>query len=174
MLELMNTAVAAQELAKLLPEEGKTQEQWLRFLQNNRNASRRVPYRIPHEILGKVAIYQTHDLKRFADFEKQRAIGSIRVSARAAEALHAFGKSRTGRKLRVAGITPQIDDETGEFFVQIIIAEPLLVFRLSKDEAAALASELTEAAEVQKEQKEPVYETLIDNDSITVKRLAQP
>jgi len=174
MLELMNTAVAAQELSKLLPEEGKTQEQWLRFLQNNRSASRRAPYRIPYELLGKVAVYQMVELKRFADFEKQRTIGSIKLSSRAAEALHAFGGSRTGRKLKVTGITRQHDDETGEVFVQVIIAEPLLVFRLSKDEAMALANELTESAGFHKEQKEPVYKTLINDDSILVQRLVQP
>ena len=83
-----------------------------------------------------------------AEFEKQRTLGTLKLSSRAAEALNAFGigeanGSTTGRKLDCT-ITPQLDPLTRKHFVQIVVKEPLLVFRVEIDQAKELHAELAE------------------------------
>jgi hypothetical protein len=57
------------------------------------------------------------------------------------------GGSTTGRKLNVSTVSLQLDQATGERFVQLVTSEPLMVYRLELSEASALAKELTEAAQ---------------------------
>lgn len=145
--EILNTQAAAELLTGVFPE--KTAEQWALWLRNNRNQSRPAIYRVKAEQIGRVAFYTHEELAAFVEFEKSRQLGTIKLSSRAAEALQAVGfgtagGSMTGRKLKITGITPQVDQETGQLFIQIIQSEPLMVYRLELEEAKAIAKELNE------------------------------
>lgn len=146
--ELLSNAVAAQVLSELMPE--KTPDQWALWLQNNRNQARRVSYRIPFEKMAGGVFYRRDELAKFAEWEKARQLGTIKLTGRAAEVLQAFGigsatGSTTGRKLKVTGINPQVDQATGKPFIQCITDDPLMVYRLELDEAKAILKELGEA-----------------------------
>jgi hypothetical protein len=52
--------------------------------------------------------------------------------------------SATGRRLKVSGINPQVDEATGTPFVQLITSDPLMVYRLELDEAEAIIREMAE------------------------------
>lgn len=153
-IEFLSNTVAAQALGELLPTEGKTHEQWLLWLQNNRNQARRVAYRIPHERgiegIGGGIFYRREELAKYADWEKSRQLGTLKLTGQAAEAMRAFGigtasGSTTGRKLKVSGIKPQIDEATGTAFVQLITDDPLMVYRLELEQAEAILHGLGEA-----------------------------
>ena len=143
--ELLSNQVTAGLLAELLTD--KTPEQWSLWLQNNRNQSRQVPYRIPFVKMAGGVFYRREELGKYAEWEKMRQIGTIKLTGRAAEALQAVGYgtpygSTTGRKLKVSAIAPQVDQATAKHFVQIVTTEPLMVWRLEPDEARALSTEL--------------------------------
>jgi hypothetical protein len=75
----------------------------------------------------------------------------MKLTGRAAEALRAYGigtatGSTTGRKLEITGILDQTDEVTNEQFVQLIISEPLLVYRLDPEQARDIARRLYQAA----------------------------
>lgn len=143
--ELFSSSLAAQVLSELVV--GKTTEQWALWLQNNRNQSRRVPYRIPFSRMAGGVFYNPEELTKFAEWEKSRQLGRIKLTGRAAEVLQAYGinttaGSTTGRKLKVSGINPQIDQATGTPYVQLIADDPLMVYRLELAEAAFIAKRL--------------------------------
>ncbi|MFM0723423.1 hypothetical protein PQQ53_06990 [Paraburkholderia strydomiana] len=149
-MDLLSNSLAAQTLDENLP--GKTLEHWMTWLQNNRNHARKVSYRIPFERMAGGVFYLQEEINRFIEWEKGRQIGTVRLSGRAAEAMRAFGigekgGSTTGRKLNVSTVSLQLDQATGERFVQLVTSEPLMVYRLELSEASALAKELTEAAQ---------------------------
>ena len=54
-MELLSNSVSAALLSELLT--GKTEEQWMLWLNNNRNQSRRVPYRLPFERMAGGVFY---------------------------------------------------------------------------------------------------------------------
>ncbi|WP_305074378.1 hypothetical protein [Propionivibrio sp.] len=145
--ELLNNSMAAQTLSELLKD--KTPEKWAVWLQNNRNQSRRVSYRIPFQRISGGIFYSRDELEKFVEFEKSLQLGALKLTGRVAEVVRAFGigqgGSNTGRKLNVTGINPQVDEATGQCFVQVVIGDPLLVFRLEVGEAKSLCRELTEA-----------------------------
>ncbi|MBJ9591749.1 hypothetical protein I5745_14735 [Burkholderia seminalis] len=100
----------------------------------------------------KAAHYDVHELARFVEFEKQRRLGSVTLTGRAAEVMRAYGigekgGSTTGRKLKVSGIHPQVD-EAGKPYVQLITDDPLMVYRLEVAEAVSVLKELAAAVEV--------------------------
>lgn len=145
--ELLNTSTAAAMLGELMTD--KTPEQWMLWLQNNRNKSRRAAYRIPTEKMGGGVFYLREELCKFAEFEKSRRLGAITLTGRAAEIVHAFGigtagGSTTGRKMGKPNISLQIDEATRERFIQFAISNPLMVYRLELNEAKFIAQELTE------------------------------
>ncbi|VVP89042.1 hypothetical protein [Pseudomonas fluorescens] len=149
--ELLSNSVAAQTLCELEPE--KSVEQWMHWLQNNRNQSRRVPYRIPFERMAGGVFYRREELVSFIDWEKSRQLGALKLTGRAAEVMRAYGigeksGSATGRKLKVTAINPQVDEATGTPFVQFITSDPLMVYRLELDEAEAIIREMAEAVGV--------------------------
>lgn len=149
--ELLGNSMAAQVLSEQF--QGKTPDQWSGWLQNNRNQSRRVPYRIPFQRISGGIFYSSEELGKFIEFEKQRQLGTIKLTGRAAEVLKAFGVGTqgggtTGRKLKVGGINPQIDQVTGKPYIQIITDDPLMVYRLEPGEAKSIAKELSEAVGV--------------------------
>jgi hypothetical protein len=144
--ELLSTPVAADLLAEMLPD--RNAEAWALWLRNNRNQARKAAYRIPTVRISNGAFYTRDELAKFAEWEKSRQLGKVTLSPRAAEALRAFGVgqpggSTTGRKLNYSvNVQPS---EGGAPFVQMIVSDPLLVFRLDRDELAGLINELAEA-----------------------------
>lgn len=149
--ELLSNSFAAQVLNELLP--GKTVQQWELWLQNNRNQSRRVSYRIPFVRMAGGVFYLREELAKFVEWEQSRQLGSIKLTGRAAEVVRAFGigsasGSTTGRKLKVTDINPQIDDSTGKPFIRLVFDDPLMVYRIEVDAAQLIAQELIEAINV--------------------------
>lgn len=129
----------------------KTIAQWETWLRNNRNGTRNAVHSIPFERVGKGAMYRAEDLAKFVVWEKSRRLGTMKLSNRAAEALHAVGfgeqgGSATGRSLDCQ-VVAAIDEATGRHFAQLVIRNPLLVFRLESEQVRALAYELTEMAD---------------------------
>lgn len=141
--ELLNTQAAADWLDKAIP--GESRSYWSGVLINNRRNDRSQVYKLPLTRIGKGAFYSVEALNSYAEFEKSRRLGSIKLSGRAAEALHAFGVgqggSTTGRIWKGASVTLQTDG-AGEVFVQLVIEEPLAVFRMAHQQALELGEEL--------------------------------
>lgn len=151
--ELLSNSVTAQALCDLLPD--KTFEQWTLWLQNNRNQSRQVPYRIPFVKMAGGVFYRREELEKYSDWEKARQLGTIKLTGRAAEVLRAFsvregGVPATGRKLNVVGVSLQVDETTKKTFIRLIAGDPLTIYRLELDEAAALGTDLLENAQAGK------------------------
>jgi hypothetical protein len=150
-MDLLSNSMTAQTLHERLP--GKTVEHWMTWLQNNRNQSRRVAYRIPFERMAGGVFYLQEEVERFVEWERGRQLGTVKLTGRAAEAVRAFGIGEasggaTGRRLNISAVLPMIDDATGQPFVRVIANDPLLVYRLEPHEAARLAKELLEASQV--------------------------
>lgn len=170
---ILNTNAAGDWMHEAIPSQ--TPAQWRTALINNRRTDRSTPYRVPFLTMGKAAFYKLDDLKEFVEFEKSRRIGAFKVSAKTAEAFRAVGfnekgGSSTGRKFDVQNISRQINEATGEVFVQLHINNPLYVFRLSPDEAREYAEMLLEAAGSRK--SAVVYETVRDDDTALIQRSA--
>jgi hypothetical protein len=161
----------------------KTAEQWRLWLQNNRNQSRRVSYRIPFERMAGGVFYRREELVKFAEWEKARQLGTIKLTGRAAEVLQAFGigekgSTTQGRRFKGGSVNLAVDAACVPF-VQAIINEPLIVFAMSADQAIDFGKELVEAGQAAKRQsrKKPQgapdlteYETLVDTPAVLIKR----
>lgn len=149
--ELLSTQAAAELIESVIHEPGGS-TYWSRVLTNNRREDRNPPHRVPYQRLGGGAFYRPKDVEEFIEFERSRRLGVVKLSGRAAEAIRAFGigekgGSSTGRKLNVSAITLQIDQATGARFVQLVMNDPLMVYRLELSEAKALAQELADTAQ---------------------------
>lgn len=145
---LLNTKAAAQLANEKMPEI--STRQWTVALLNNRRPTSNPVHKIPYMKIGRNGFYKIEDINAFVVFEQSRRVGTIKLSARAAEAMSSIGfneqgGSSTGRRFELTSISAQIDDDTGDEFVQMITSGPLRVYRLSQNEAASLAHELTEA-----------------------------
>lgn len=145
--ELLNNPMAAQLLAERLPE--RSAERWRIWLQNNRNQSRQVPYRIPFVRLGGGTFYSPDELEKFVEFERARHIGRIKLSGRTVETLRAFGigevgGSTLGRAFKGGSANPHPNNNGGAF-VQATINEPLTVFAMTPQQAISFGEELIEA-----------------------------
>lgn len=145
--ELIKNDLAAQVLYELLGD--RTREQWVLWLQNNRNPRRRATYRIPFERIGGSVFYRRDELSKFSEFEKQRQLGTIKLTGRAAEVMRAFGIGEagggtTGRAMNVTAINLQTDPVTGKPYIALVLDEPLMVYRLDIDKARGIARELGE------------------------------
>lgn len=141
-----------QAAAELLAEQvGESVDYWTTRLANMRNPKRSVAYRLNFSATeGRLGLYAEEDLRAFIEFEKTRRIGKVTLSPRAAEALRAFGVGQpggntTGRKLNCSIHVQPGNDNTSGPFVQLIVNDPLLVFRIDADELDSLIKELTEA-----------------------------
>lgn len=144
---LLNTQVAAETLHELIPSE--LPDYWRNFLINNRRTDRNSAYSVPIVYIGRGAFYNPEELRKFADWENGRRIGKLKMTGRAAEVMRAFGIGEvsggsTGRKLNVTGITAQIDQATKKPFVQLITAEPLMVYRIEPQQAKDIVREMQE------------------------------
>lgn len=144
--DLLSNSMAAESLHRIFP--NRDVQQWSMWLQNNRNQSRSVPYRIPFVRMHGGVFYEVEELNRFADWERARSLGTIKLSGRAAEALAAYGVGSDnggayGRSLAYT-VMPAVTEE-GEPFVRLMTEKPLAVYRLEIAQALALANELVEA-----------------------------
>jgi hypothetical protein len=148
--EWVANSFAPEVLASLYPEAGKTPEQWATWLQNNRNNARQVPYRIPFERIEGLVVYAEKELEKFVEWDRRREVGTRTLSPRAAEALHAFGVGQAagtthGRRFAGGAANPQASEVDGSVFVQAIINEPLMVFKMTPEQAIDFGRELVEA-----------------------------
>lgn len=142
-----NKSHAAAKLAEALPE--RNAEQWALWLQNNRNPSRRSPYRIPFEKMGVMVIYKIDEIAKFIEWEKQRHLGTIKLSGGAMEAITAYGigiagGGSTGRKFELNSLTLQNDETLEVMYISLILNNPLMVFRIEIEEAKSFSNELIE------------------------------
>lgn len=150
MSEYLINSVAAQMLSEELQD--KSFEQWMLWLQNNRNLARRAPYRIPYERMSGAVIYKNEEILKFIEWQKGRQIGKFKSIGRTAEVMKAFGigetgGSATGRKLKCS-LSPQIDQANSKPFIQLIVEEPLLVFKMDIKQAEAMCKELMKVINV--------------------------
>lgn len=145
---LLSTNAAGDWMHEAVP--GESPAHWRTALANNRKPDRNPPYRVPFSTIGRGVFYSISDLLEFAEFEKSRRMGKMKLTGRAAEVMRAFGigsgGSATGRKLNPTSITPQIDEASGKPFIQFITDDPLMVYRLKPDEAKSIAMNLIDAA----------------------------
>jgi hypothetical protein len=148
--ELWGNGVAAQFLSVQLP--GRNAEQWELWLRNNRNQSRRAPYRIEFERISNGTYYRQSELAKFIEWEESRQLGTMKLTGRSAEVMRAYGigtsnGSTTGRKLEIVGINRQFDQSSDQAYVQVITGDPLMVYRLPLEQARDVAEKLIAAAD---------------------------
>ena len=184
--DLLDTDAAGRWLSGALSD--KTPAQWALWLRNNRNQSRHASYRVNVQRFGKKACYLLVDLERFADWEKSRQLGTVKLSGRVVEVMRAYGMdevggSNYGRKLDYEVQLSSEQDRPDRQFVRLMIKRPLGVFRLEADEAEALAKELQATAQAIRRHADPAtpshpgaidYEILINTEDLTVSRLKVP
>lgn len=132
------------------PTSQKTPEQWTTFLHNNRNPARTVAYRIPCERLDGAVFYDVEELKKYVEVEKQRRLGTVKLSPRVAEAFRAFGIGEAGggtqgRRFVGGSANPQTSSTDGSVFVQMTIEQPLMVFAMTPEQAVAFGDEIAKA-----------------------------
>ena len=136
---------AAQRLAELF---GGNADRWKVWLANDRRPGRAHQL---HPVMGPGRPrYQLAAIEAFVTTERARRFKDAGPSGRIAEVLNAVGigvdgGSSTGRRLDCR-VQAQRDESTSEGFVQLVIATPLLVFRLSPDQARDLAANLDQEA----------------------------
>lgn len=149
--ELFNNPVTSQYLSEQLQDQypQRSPQQWEGWLQNNRNQSRKVPYRIPFERIAGGVFYSKVEIDKFIESEKQRRAGSIKNSGRVAEIMRAYGIDEGGTsKGRVwKGLSAYTSNDEGEVYIQLTIKEPWLVYRLTPEQARSAAKELMEVGE---------------------------
>ncbi len=173
--ELLSNSMAAQALSEEL--HGRTAEEWAGWLQNNRNQSRRVPYRIPFQRISGGIFYARGELEKFIEFEKGRQLGSIKLTGRAAQVAQAFGigtdgASTNGRKWK--GGSANLATSEGRVFVQVVINEPLMVFDVTPEQAIEHGREMMEAGRAALRQSSPAdmidYKTVADDQDVQIRR----
>jgi hypothetical protein len=180
--DVFNTNAAADFLNELVP--GQSPAYWNQRLINARRSDRKQPFTVPFSTIGKAAFYQEADLKQFAEFEKARRLGKVKLSGRAAEAIRAFGIGEQsggsqGRQFKGASVNLQTSTDSGAAFVQTIISEPLMVFAMSPEDAIAFGKELVKTGQAAqringqdqaKASDVTGYRTVADTDSIKIMR----
>lgn len=146
--ELWGNSVAAQFLAEQMPV--RKADGWNLWLRNNRNQSRRASYRIPIVRISNGSFYQPAEVQKFVEWEKSRQIGTIKLTGRSLEVMRAFGVgepggSTRGRKLEVVGISREKDTGSGDWYVRFVTADPLMVYRLTPEQARSVGQQLLDA-----------------------------
>lgn len=144
--DLTSANGAAQFLADQL---GGAREHWVTWLANDRRPGR--AGLLPPAAGPGRPKYHRAALEAFVESERAKRLRSYGPSGRAQEVMKAFGigeegGSRTGRRLDCQ-VMGQLDEATNRGFVQLQIASPLLVYRLSSAQARTLAAELQREAE---------------------------
>lgn len=143
--ELLDEAHAGAFLHEMMAD--RSPDQWTAWLRNNRNQARRAAYRIPHEKAGRTVLYLRSELEKFANAERARKSGVVKLSSRAAELMRAYGigegGTSQGRVWKGADATVQFD-ATQSVFVQMMINEPLTVFRMTPEQSIEVGRMLSE------------------------------
>ena len=142
---LISSTQAAQRLDAAL---GDGSDYWLRFLQNNRRADRNPGRTIPVRISRGRPMYLADELDQYIDEERARRLRLNRVPTSLNGLLQALGQSSVGRMFDPR-VSAQADSDTARF-VQMVTADPLLVYRLDAEQARAIARRLVEAADAVK------------------------
>lgn len=144
--EVMTANAAAIYLADQL---GGKPTLWVTWLANDRRPGRAglIP---PAEGPGRPK-YLRVALDAFVDIERAKRLKNSGLSGRAAEVMSAFGigeegGGRTGRRLDYQ-VNGQLDEANAVGFVQLLIASPMLVFRLSTEQARSLAAAMLREAD---------------------------
>lgn len=138
---------AAQRLAAAL---GETEAYWASRLLNDRRPRRRVKHPIPALREGGRIKYAAETVDRWATEELQRRLATgIAPVSRVAEVLEAYGIKDhgpgTGRTLSFT-LNAAYDEETGEHYAQLIMNDPLRVYRLPAAQIRELAAEFNDLA----------------------------
>lgn len=142
----LSTTEAAAWLEERLPE---GEDYWRVMLVNNRRENRNPPFRIATcRVRGQV-FYEKAALEAFLEFERRRRPGGRALTGQAARVLMAYGLETPaggafGQKFPHYTVR-RLDDPSA--LVQLVLEEPLQVFRLTPAEARALGKKLTEAGE---------------------------
>ncbi len=140
---------AVKDVAAYLAKElGGSSACWVTWLANDRKperANRLPPVRGP----GRPR-YLGAAVQAFVDAERARRMQRSGPSGRVAEVMRAFGigesdGSSTGRRLDCQ-VSAQLDEATGEGFVQMAVASPLRIYRLEPAQARELALQLAREA----------------------------
>lgn len=177
--EFLSRQAASEWLAEQLPD--KSVNQWALWLRNNANVARHTIYRIPVVAIGRGAFYTPDELAKFAEFEKARQFGQLKLTGRAAELFHAIGvgtEGATGMGRKWKGGTANAAARDGAVVVQAVIDEPLLIFVMTPEQAIEFGRELLEAGQYaqkvnegsRQQNDDSSYTTLIDTPDLTVKR----
>jgi len=132
---------------------------WLQWLANNRNSNRPAAFRVPClKDAGRVW-YALRDLVTLLATEQAIQAGH---TAKEVTLLRAVEDGMLNRPWHGAGrVYAQYDSKSKEPFVKLAIDNPLMTFRLSLKEAAALLVELDDAivnAEHMAEELDPAYQ----------------
>lgn len=146
--ELLSRQAAAEWLGEQLQD--KSAEQWALWLRNNANTARRASYRIPTEQIGRGVFYNLNEVEKFAEFEKGRQLGQLKLTGRAAEVLQAYGtgtKGATTNGRKWKGASANLGTDKGAAFVQTVINEPLLVYAMTPTQAVEFGRELIEVGQ---------------------------
>lgn len=179
---LYSTQAAGDWLAEAIP--GKDSKYWQGVLIANRRNDRPQVHKIPFTTIGRGAFYTHQALQEFAEFEKVRRLGQMKLTGRAAEVMQAFGigspdGSTTGRRLEVTEVSGQYDETTQTAFVRLAVQNPLRIYRLEPTEAKALIEQLKDALTDSEHfqniindepRNEAQYQTIIDTPDVTVRR----
>lgn len=120
---------------------------WRVYLQNNRRPERKPKHEVPYTVVRGRPFYSRSDLDALIAHVRTQDVYRGRATVRIQEALNALGGTATGRPF-VASISPQIEEGKGIAFIQLVVSDPLLVFRLELDQALEVATELIEAVGV--------------------------
>ena len=144
-----DTLTARETAAYLADQLGGKPERWPTWLANDRRPGRsnELP---PLPGPGRPR-YLPAAIDAFIEAERARRLKDTGPSGRMAEVLRAVGigeegGSPTGRRLDCQ-VTAQLDETAGFGFVQLIIATPLLVYRLNVSQAREIALQLSREAD---------------------------
>lgn len=166
MSDIFNTNAAADFLNEAVP--GESASYWNQRLVNARRSDRQQPFTIPFSTVGKACFYEQSDLEQFAEFERSRQLGKVKLSGRAAEALRAFGGYPMGRAFKggSAYLLPP-SDASNSVLVRLTIDEPLMVFAMTAEQAIEFGKELVEVGRVAQRHNNPQQTPAPDNFTVT-------
>jgi hypothetical protein len=154
MPEFLDTAAAADYLHEQVP--GESLNYWTLRLTNLRRTDRPHPFLLGFaKYEGKAGYYLLTDVAAYAEFEKTRRIGKVKLSSRAAQAMRAFGIGELGggsqgRLFKGGSAALAVGNADGKPFVQAIINEPLMVFALTAEQAITFGRDLVETGQAAK------------------------
>lgn len=141
---MMTAAEAEQYLQSAL---GEREGYWRTYLQNNRRTERNPRHHIPYQVVRGRPRYEKAHLDQHIALVREDFARRGKVAGSVHEVFKAVGGCPTGRPF-VATVSPQIEEGEGIGFLQLLISEPLLVYRLDLEQARQVAAEITEAVNV--------------------------